>query len=83
MIYLVISKSKLLLTVTVQIYYWLMLFTHRVGDKIYKVQINIPFSFLDVLCCPVLSVLFLVGFQEVTVPQICNSRFKGSSFVET
>ena len=44
---------------------------------------NIPFSFLDVLCCPVLSVLFLVGFQEVTVPQICNSRFKGSSFVET
>ena len=44
---------------------------------------NIPFSFLDVLCCPVLSVLFLVGFQEVTVPQISNSRFKGSSFTET
>ena len=41
---------------------------------------NIPFSFLHVLCCPV---LFLVGFQEVTVPQIRNSRFKGSSFVET
>ena len=33
-IYLVISKSKLLLTVTVQTYYWLMLFTHTVADKI-------------------------------------------------
>ena len=44
--------------------YWLMLFTHTVADKIKgQVNIHVPFSFLNVLCCPV---LFIVGFQEAT-----------------
>ena len=48
-------------------YYWLMLFTHTVAYKIKEVQVNIPFSFLNILCC---LVLFFVGFQEVTVGKI-------------
>ena len=44
-----------------------MLFTHTVAEKIKEVQVNIPFSFLNELCCPFLSVSFFAGFQEVTV----------------
>ena len=44
-----------------------MLFTHTAEEKIKEVQVNIPFSFLNELCCPFLSVSFFAGFQEVTV----------------
>ena len=43
------------------IYYWLMLFTHTVAYKIKEVQVNIPFSFMNILCCPI---LFLVVFRK-------------------
>ena len=66
MIYLVIAKSKLLLTVIWHRTDLLLVdaFTHTVAYKIKEVKVNIPFSFLNILCC---LVLFFVGFQEVTV----------------
>ena len=57
---------------TVQIYYGLMLSTHTVAYKIKEVRVNIPFSFLDVLCSPV---LFFVGFQEVAVGKECHFKY--------
>ena len=56
MIYLVISKSKLLLTVIWHHTDLLLVvgFTHTVAYKIKEIQVNIP-------------VLFFVGFQEVAV----------------
>ena len=46
---------------TVQISYQLMLFTHKLADTIKEVQVNIPFSFFNVLCVLVWLLL------EVTV----------------
>ena len=40
---------------------WLMLFTHTVAYKIKEVQVNIPFSFLNILCCLVLFFCWFSG----------------------
>ena len=44
-----------------------MLFTHTGAEKRKEVQVNIPFSFLNELCSPVLFVSFFAGFQVVIV----------------
>ena len=44
-----------------------MLSTYTVAGKIKGVQVNIPFSFLNELCCPVLSVWSFGDFEEGTV----------------